>query len=181
MKGKILVSICTMLCFCVIACASKPKKTEDKPICAEWLKPDTAAYNKLGKRLAGVLFAPQKVKCYRLAGKEKVAENDVEIEKNFVRDTLLSTLKKEEVAVLQYSLLKSGKSYSRDSIIVMSPYMPILEFEFQKKKEIAHVVVSLSDMTWTVFFDDKKQFHYNYANEELIAQFCNYYLSLSKK
>ena len=60
----------------------------------------------------------------------------------------------------------------------MSPYMPILEFEFANKKEKAHVVISLSDMTWTVFYDDKKQFNFTYANEELLAQFCNYYVSL---
>jgi hypothetical protein len=178
MKEKFLISVGIMLCLYLGACASKPQKGADKPICAEWIKPDSAAYNKLGKRLATVLFAPQSVKCYHLIGKEKVEKGDVEIDKNFVRDTLLATLKPGEIAVLQYSLLKPAKSYRKNSVVVMSPYMPILEFEFTKKKEKAHVVISLSDVSWTIFYDDKKQFNYNYANEDLVAQFCNYYVSL---
>ena len=177
MENNFLMSIGLMLCLSLSTCANNPPAKKEKPICDEWLLPDSAAYNKLGKRLATILFAPQKVKCYQLIGKEKVEESDIEIEQNFVRDTLLATLKSEEIAVLQYALLKPAKSYEKDSIMVMSPYMPILEFEFTKKKEKAHVVVSLSDMTWTVFYDDKKQFNYNYANKELFAQFCNFYLS----
>lgn len=181
MKEKVFIMICLMINQCFCSCASgASKKVEEKPICAQWKQPDSEAYNKLGKRLATLLFSPKSVKCYHLIGKESVAKDDVEIEKNFVRDTLLATLKSDEITVLQYALLKPAKSYKNDSIKVMSPYMPILEFEFTNKKEKAHVVISLSDMTWTVFYDDKKQFNFTYANEELLAQFCNYYVSLYK-
>lgn len=180
MRTNFLISISFMLCICFNACASGPQKKSEKPICEEWLKPDSVVYSKLGKRLATVLFAPQSVKCYHLVGKEKVEQNDVEIESHFVRDAFLANLKSGEISVLQYSLLKPTKSYKKDSITVMSPYIPILEFEFTKKKEKAHVVISLSDMTWSVFYDDKKQFNFTYANEELITQFCNYYVSLYK-
>lgn len=178
---RILFITCIMAFLSLYACASGGKKPSEKPICAEWLLPDSSAYSKLGKRLTTVLFSPQKVNCYYLVGKEKVDKDDVEIETNFVRDTLLAKLNSGEIAVLQYSLLKPSKSYEKnDSVIVMSPYMPILEFEFIKKKEKAHVVISLSDMTWTIIFDDKKQFNFPYANGDLIAQFCNYYISKYK-
>lgn len=178
MKERFLLTISIMMSLSLSACASNgSKKVSGKPICAAWLAPDSAAYSKLGRRLASVLFSPQTVKCYHLSGKAEVAKSDVEIEKNFVRDTLLATLQAGEINVLQYALLKPAKSYARDSVIVMSPYMPVLEFEFAKKKEKAHVVISLSDFSWTIIYDDKRQFNYTYANEAIIAQFCNYYLS----
>lgn len=174
---RILFITCIMAFLSLYACASGGKKVNEKPICAEWLLPDSSAYNILGKRLTTVLFSPQKVNCYYLIGKEKISKDDVEVETNFVRDTLLAKLNGDEITVLQYSLLKPSKSYEKnDSVILMSPYMPILEFEFIKKKEKAHVIVSLSDMTWTIIFDDKKQFNFPYANGELITQFCNYYI-----
>lgn len=174
---RILLIACIMASFSLCVCANGGKKTNEKPICAEWLLPDSLAYSKLGKRLATILFSPQKVNCYYLVGKEKIDKNDVEIETNFVRDTLLGKLDVSEIAVLQYSLLKPSKSYKKsDGAIVMSPYMPILEFEFIKKKEKAHVIISMSDMTWSIIFDDKKQFNFPYANGELVAQFCNYYV-----
>lgn len=178
MKSRVTFMLGLMLTMVVSACATNPPKGEDSdPICAEWLMPDSAAYNVLGKHLATILFSPQSVKCYHLIGKEEVKKGDIEIEQHFVRDTLLATLKPTEIAILQYALIKPAKSYSQDSIKVMSPYMPILEFEFTKKKEKAHVVISLSDLSWTVIYDDKNQFNFNYANQELISQFCKYYIS----
>ena len=180
MRTNFFVSVGIMLCFCLWACADRPQKDKERLLCAEWLMPDSVAYDKLGKRLATVLFSPQSVKCYRLAGKEKVAEKDVRVEGNFVRDAFLAKLSREEVAVLQYSLMKPAKSYAADSVVVMSPYMPVLEFEFVRKREKAHVLISLSDRTWTVLFDDKRQLTTTYANTELVSRFCNYYVSLYK-
>lgn len=181
MRSKIAFILAMMLTLGVSACATNPPKGNDsKPICSEWLMPDSVVYNTLGKRLATVLFSPQSVKCYYLVGKEKVEKEEVEIEPHFVRDTLLATLKPTEIAVLQYTLIKPAESYLQDSLKVMSPYMPILEFEFTQKKEKAHVVVSLSDLTWTVIYDDKRQFNFNYTNRGLINQFCMFYVSKFK-
>ncbi len=177
MNKNFFIPLSLVLCLCFGACADCPAKTEGKAVCAGWLMPDSAACSVLGDRLTGILFAPQKVKCYHLIGKETIDKDDVEIERNFVRDSLLTTLSKEEIAVLQYALIKPAKSYQTDSILVESPYGPELEFEFTKKKETAHVVVSLSDMTWAVVYDGKHQFRYNYTDKEFIARFCEYYLS----
>ena len=181
MNYKFILVLGIALCLGVSACAWSPKKGKvEKTICAEWLMPDSAAYNKLGKRLATILFSPQSVKCYHLLGKENVEKGEFSVEQNFVRDTLLATFSSEEIAVLQYLLLKQAENYESDSVRVMSPYIPILEFEFIKKKEKAHVIISLSDMTWTVVYDDKRQFNYNYTNEELISQFCDFYIKKYK-
>ena len=179
MKPRLLILLVMLMNLSLSACAGEPqKKSSEKPLCAAWLTPDTAAYNKLGKRLSKVLYQPSRVKVYHLVGKEEIGKDEVEIEKNFVRDTLLCDLKNEEIAVLQFSLFSSSKSYLNDSIAVMSPYIPQLEFEFtSKKKEVAHVIISLSDMTWSVIYDDKKQFNFNYDNNELISRLCRYYMS----
>ena len=42
------------------------------------------------------------------------------------------------------------------------------------------MLISLSDRTWTVLFDDKRQLNTTYANTELVSRFCNYYVSLYK-
>lgn len=181
MNYRFILILGLALCLGVSACAWNPKKGKvEKPICAEWLMPDSTAYNKLGKRLTTILFAPQTVKCYHLIGKEKIENGELAFEQNFVRDSLLATFSSNETSVLQYILLKQGENYESDTVRVMSPYLPILEFEFTKKKDKAHVIISLSDLTWTVIYDDKRQFNYNYSNEELIAQFCDFYLSKYK-
>lgn len=178
MKQRLIILIGVALCFGLTACAWGPKKAKtEKPICAEWLMPEHFVVEKLGNRLASVLFAPQSVRCYSLVGKEKVEEGDIEIEPNFVQEELLATLRPNEIVVLQYALLKPANSYENDSIVVMSPYIPAIEFEFRRKNEKANVVISLSDMTWTVIFDGKAQFNYNYANKDLISQFCKFYIN----
>ncbi len=163
------------------ACASNSaKKSKNKPICAAWLMPDSTVCKKLGNRLTSVLFSPQKVKCYHLTGKEHVEKNEVEIEDHYVRDTMICNLSADEISVLQFILLRPSKNYERDSMIVMSPYLPTLEFEFSKKKETAHILVSLSDLSWSVIYDGKRQFNFNYKNHALLETFCKYYLSLYK-
>lgn len=176
MKVKILITSLLFLAVCFAACSGSSKK-DGKPLCDEWKQPDSIAYNQLGKSLATVLFQPKDVKCYHLVGKETIGEDEMQIEPGFVRDTMLAKLDKEEYSLLQFSLLSVGKNYERDSVVVMSPYVPCLEFEFSRKKETAHVIISLSDFSWTVVYDDKRQFNFNYIDTPTMEQFCKYYLS----
>ena len=139
--------------------------------------PDSIVYKRLGKSLSEILFSPAKVKVYSLKGVENVGKNDVEIEDHFVRDTLVATLDSKQIALFQYLLLANEENYKNDSVQIRAPYLPQLEFEFIKKKDqIAHVVVSVNDRTWTVVYDDKVQFNWNYANKSLVARFCNYFI-----
>lgn len=139
---------------------------------------DSVVYASLGKSLFEILSSPQKVSCYLLKAKEEIKEEDVVIEKPFVRDTLLvEKMSKDDVAILQYLLPMDKENYQNDTIKVRSPYIPYLEFLFTKKKSEAHVLVSLSDFTWTVIYDEKRQLHWNYADKRQICRFCKQFLN----
>ncbi|MBQ8713420.1 MAG: hypothetical protein IJ551_11480 [Prevotella sp.] len=145
------------------------------------IAPDSTASAVLGRSLSEILFSPTKVNVYSLKLKDRVDKDDVEVEDHIVRDSLLAVLSGEETAVLQYILLSDGNSYQRDSIIVRSPFTPALEFEFVKKKVTAQVVMSPLDNSWTVWYDGKRQFHFNFADKKGVKRFCRYYLNLKSK
>lgn len=152
-------------------------KSPDQPVCNEWIHPDETAYNALGRRLTDVIVNAKSVKVYSLIPKEKTNPDDYVIEAPFVRDSLLGKLTKEQQTVLCYNLISNGANYHNDStLIIMSPYVPVIEFEFTKKKEVAHVIISLSDYSWSVKYDDKIQFRYNYASGTFMKRFCDYFL-----
>lgn len=160
----------------VFAFGSCAQEAGDKGIKAEkveetWLVPDSASYSKLGKKLTSILFTPTKVQCYHLVYNDSITCNDVQVERNIARGSLIATLDKSQIALLQFALFKPAESYQQDSVTVRAPYNPLLEFVFTKKKEEAHVIVSTNDMTWTVIYDDKRQFNYNFANKETLLRF----------
>lgn len=172
---------------CYAACSPGSKdntaktKTE-KPVCNKWIHPDNVAYKALGRHLTNILINAKTIKVYSLVPKEQLNPDDYEVDAHFVRDSLLGTLTKEQAIVLDYNLISNGANYTKDtSLIVMSPYYPVIEFEFTKKKEVAHVIISFSDYTWTVKYDDKIQFKYNYASGTFIKRFCDYFLNNTNK
>jgi hypothetical protein len=178
MKKFLLTIMMTLTVVGMTSCNAKNIKGEP----GSMFTPDSAAYKALGKSLSEILFSPKKVKVYSLKGVETVGKNDVEIEDHFVRDTLLATLDSEQIALLQYLLLSSGENYKNDSLPIRAPYLPQLEFEFTKKKgQVAHVVVSVSDRTWTMVYDDKVQFNWNYAYKDIFTRFCNYFIEINNK
>ncbi len=171
---------------CFAACSHSPetnpqKAKAERPVCNDWIHPDQTAYQALGKRLTDVLINAKSVKVYSLTPKEQLNPDDYEVDAHFVRDSLLGTLTKEQATVLAYNLISNGANYHKDStLIVMSPYYPIIEFEYIKKKEVAHIIISLSNYTWAVKFDDKIQFKYNYASGAFIKRFCEYFINENK-
>lgn len=171
------------LLICIVACqaADKPKKKEnhskETPVCAEWKMPEDSIYRQLGRKLTSILMNPSEVKVYSVAWLDTVTP--YQLEPHFAQDSLLCKLSKEETAILQYNLISNPPSYEDNKLKVMSPYVPVLDFEFKKKKEVAHVVISLSDFSWSVLYDDKKQFTHN-INSESIERFCKYYISKNK-
>lgn len=183
MKTKVLflLTVFTMtVSFSFAACSTngatkkQVKKTTMKEVN---IKPDSAAYACLGKTLTDVLFSPKKVKCYHVVAKDKVdKEKDIEIHSHFVRDTLIAELDTKLIGVLQHELLSDGQNYKKDSVRVRSPYAPQLVFVFEKKKEVAYVLVSLSDFSWSVVYDDKLQFNYNYEDKKAIKRFCDMFV-----
>ena len=174
MKKLFLILMMTLTVTGMASCSAKTVK-ENQVV--SLFTPDSIVYRNLGKSLSEILFSPSKVKVYSLKGVEHVGENDVEIESHFVRDTLIATLDVKQIALLQYLLLASEENYKNDSVQIRAPYLPQLEFEFTKKKgQTAHVVISVNDRTWTIVYDDKVQFNWNYANKGLVARFCNYFI-----
>lgn len=162
--------------------SNTPKTKSKQPVCNDWIHPDQVAYSTLGRSLTDVLINAKTIKVYSLTPKEQLNPDDYEVDAHFVRDSLLGTLTKEQATVLAYNLISNGANYHKDSsLIVMSPYYPVIEFEFTKKKSVAHIIISLSNYTWAVKYDDKIQFKYNYASGAFVKRFCEYFLNENKK
>ena len=153
---------------------NKAKKTE-----TTWLTPDSVSYSQLGKNLTNILLSPNKVECYQLLYNDSITANEVQVERNIMRGPLVATLDKAQIALLQFALIKPAESYQEDSLAIRAPYDPVLEFVFTKKKEQAQVIVSPNNLTWTVIYDDKRQFNFNFANKETLLRF--FALFLKKK
>lgn len=181
----LIVQLLWVNCFAACSPGQKSyaaKSKTEQPVCNEWIHPDDVAYKALGRHLTDILINAKTIKVYSLTPKEQLNPDDYEVDAHFVRDSLLGTLTKEQTIVLNYNLISNGANYTKDtSLIVMSPYYPVIEFEFTKKKEVAHIIVSLSDYTWAVKYDDKIQFKYNYASGTFIKRFCDYFLNKANK
>lgn len=170
---------------CLAACRPTDKKDRkgkaEIAVCNDWIHPDKVAYQELGRKLTDILINAKTVNVYSLALKEKVNADDYVVDSHFVRDSLLCKLTKDQATVLAYNLISNGANYHNDStLIVMSPYYPIIEFEYIKKKEKAHLIISLSDYSWAIKYDDKILFRYNYASGTFIKRFCEYFLNDKK-
>lgn len=178
MKKLFFILMMTLTVVGMTSCCAKTPKGS-KP--TSMFGPDSAVCKSLGKSLTDILFSPNKVKVYSLKGVESIGKKDIEIEEHIVRDTLIATLDAKQIALLQYLLLANEENYKNDSVQIRSPYIPLLEFEFMKKKSRAHVLISLQDRTWTVVYDGKVQCNWNYANKELVKRFSNYFITIKNK
>ena len=159
---------------CMMACAESPKGPAVKE---PWIQPDSTISVQLGNSLSNLLFMPKKVVCHHLLHKQNISENEIQPVKGYVRDTLLATLTDKETAVLQFLLLSNPNSYSEDIISIEAPYLPVIEFVFtDKKKNTASVIVSTSDRSWSIFYDGKEQFNFNYSDARLFERFCKQFL-----
>lgn len=165
----VLFSVLTISCF---AAKEQKIKKESKPAVYA-IQPDSNTYTILGKTMTDILFSPSKVTCYAVKGKAQVDKTDFELEPHYVRDSLIAKLTPSQVALFQFLVLSDKSNYSQDSIKVRSPYVPHLELCFEKKKQQVHVLISQSDFSWTICYDDKKQGNWNYAEKRLVRRFCN--------
>ena len=143
---------------------------------AKNIQPDSTVYAILGQSISDVLFNPSKVTCYTLKGKGEIEPGDFQVEPHWVRNKLVDKLSPQMIGVLQFALIANSENYKNDTLIIKAPYFPILEFEFQKKKDIVHVLISTSDHTWTIVYDGERQINYNYHDCELISRFCDMFI-----
>lgn len=179
MKAKILTllvlfsvgtGICLASCRTDEGNTQLKSKTKGKVVA---IVPDSAAYANLGKTMTDILFSPKKVRCYRVAVKRNVdKEKDIELQPHFVRDTLIAELDTKLTGILQYELLANGQNYKYDSLRVRSPYAPEIVFAFEKKKAVVYVLISPLNYTWSVVYDDKLQFNWNYEDKKAVQRLC---------
>ena len=147
---------------------------------AKSIQPDSTACAMLGQTLSDVLFSPNRVTCYTLKGKGEIEPGDFQVEPHWVRNNLVGRLSPQMVGILQFVLVANGENYKNDTLRIKAPYFPILEFEFQKKKDIVHVLISTLDHTWTIVYNGERQIHYNYHDCQLIERFCNLFVKLDE-
>lgn len=137
------------------------------------IQPDSSVYYSFGKTMSDILFSPSKVTCYTIKGKSTIDKEDYELEPHYVRDSLIAKLNASQIMLLQFNLLSDQENYKKDSIQVRSPYVPCVEFCFEmKKQQPVHVIISLSNFSWTLVYDDKRQGNWNYADKRLMERFC---------
>lgn len=175
---KVLVSLLLLLFPSVFCMASGGKYDNIKPV--RDFSPDSTVCAMLGQKMADVLFCPNRVNCYTLKSKKIVELGECEVEPHWVRDSLLGRLSPQMVGILQFALIANIENYQEDSIRVKAPYVPLLEFEFQKKKDIVHVLISTADHTWTIIYNGERQMNFNYHDCELIERFCNLFIKLDE-
>ena len=161
--------------FCMASCGELGRK---KPI--KSIQPDSTVYAVLGKTISEVLFNPSSVNCYALKGKEEVDSKDFQVEPHWVRDSLVGRLTPELYGVLQFALIANKENYQNDLLHIKAPYIPMVEFEFCQKKQVVHVLISTSDFTWTIMYEDKQLLHFNYQDREFIERFCELFVLNSK-
>lgn len=139
---------------------------------------DSVVYANLGESLYNVISSPSRVSMYYLKAKETINPDDIVIESPFVKDhVVVEKMSKTDIAILQYLLPFDGENYHNDQARVRSPYLPLIDFVFVKKKVEVHMLISLSDYSWTVVYDGKVQFNWNYSDKKQIARFCKQFIN----
>lgn len=151
------------------SCSSRAENVTEIPI-----KPDTAIVKIVGDTVADVLFTPKSVTLYLSKNRKKLNDKEVEIAPGFVRDTLVTKLTPSNIAVLQFVLLSDTINYKKDKEQIKSPYVPLYEFIFVKKKETVQVLISFSDNYWEIKRGNKTVCKYNFANRELLSRFIDF-------
>lgn len=161
----------TVILFTVLllnSCSGRAENVTYTPI-----TPDTTIAKIVGDTVADVLFAPKSVTLYLSKNRKKLNDREVEIATGFVRDTLVAKLNPSDVAILQFVLLSDTLNYKKDKDQIKSPYVPLYEFVFVKKKETVQVLISFSDNYWEIKRGNKTVCKYNFANRELLSRFID--------
>jgi hypothetical protein len=174
MMKQLVFVLAASLMTSFLACSAKDGNRDKNGI----MKTDSIVQKALGDSIADVLFNPKKVNCYRLKVVEKVEEGQVVAEKFdngevCVRDGFVCSLTDKEKTLLQYLLLADPKNYEQAKPVIRSPYIPMIEFEFIKKKEIVRVLISTTDFSWTIIYKGKVMSNWNYTDRSAINRVCS--------
>lgn len=146
-----------------------PKKTN--PTQSITAGVDSIVMQSLGDSIFQVLFSPDSV----MAAKVNAVKTDTKTQKSISYKPALPMKKvtSNDVQLLQLGYLSDSQNYKNDTIIRMSPYIPIMELDFYRNGEMVKMTVSFSDATWNLVKDDKEVLNYNYKTEEPILKIYN--------
>ena len=171
MKYRFIILLSSLLIL-YPSCIGKGKEPKKSMITSKiWANPNDSIIYHLGDTLTDLLFNPQKVVCYSVEPQDSVSTD--QLEPYFKRGESIRKLSKEEIAIMQFSLFSDPDNYVNDTLVVMSPYIPRLDFEFTGRKgKKANIIISLSDFSWSVLFDGKKQFRFNNHSKDMM-RLCN--------
>lgn len=155
----------------IVACAdSHPCNNKEYQ---QWNAPDSATHAILGNRLTELLMNPKKVEMYNVVFQDSLHRNNPLVEPDFVIDTMICKLDKEQIATLNFILLSDSNNYLTDTLAIpMIPHRPAYVFNFNSKKENALIWYSPGDFTWGIRYDGRNLFYYNVASPETINRFC---------
>ena len=168
---KTYTIILTMMLIPLLGFASCNTKAETVPVVK--ITPDSTIKKNIGDTVTDVLFSPKTVTLYQSKNRKKKNDKEVEIANGFVRDTLIRILKPEQTAILQFLLLSDSQNYKIDSVKIKSPYVPLYEFVFVKKKETVQILVSFSDNYWEIRGNNKTICKYNYVCKDQLGRFID--------
>ena len=165
----LLLSVSLGLC-AVIACADSRAANP----ASAWNAPDSTVTSIIGNRLSALLAKPKKVELYNVVYRDSAHINNTLAEADFVLDTLICKLNKEQISTLRFILTSDRKNYSIDTLAIpMIPHRPMYAFDFKGKDVNAIVWYSPGDFSWGIRYDGRDLFYYNVAYPEIINRFCS--------
>ena len=180
-KMPFLCVVFSLLVF-MTACANTKTVVMDRSNETNWMLTDSVWVKQIDDSLKQVLFTPDTVNCYHISYKEKIKEKDIEVVKDYVRDSLITKLNSSQISVMQYVLISNPANYANDTILVQSPYFPTLEFEFAKKDyNSISIVISILDRSWRMMSMGKEIHAHNIAEVKQLERFCNYFMDIYER
>lgn len=169
----ILFIFASILIGAVWACAESSGKCQGELFSNRWDAPDSAVQSILGNRLTELLMEPKKVEMYTVVYRDSAHRNNEQVEADFVLDSLICKLNKEQTATLNFLLISDSLNYKVDTLAVpMIPHRPEYAFKYTVKKDKAIVWYSPGDFTWGIRYDGRDLFWYNADQPSNVNRFC---------
>lgn len=170
-RSKVLMAAIFMLGVVNQSCSAYPANKETstkKKMNSELVVPGDSVKNILGEEVCSVIFAPTKVKVFRLAS-DKPSDNDKTIG-GYKVEKDMGVIDKTYFPILLFIMADNGE-YLKGSVYPAAPFIPEVAVEFTKKKEVVSVVFSFSGGQLQIVTEGKARKPIKYYNEKQIMQF----------
>ena len=91
----------------------------------------------MGNRLSELVSNPKKVVMYTVIYRDTAHRNNILVEPDFVLDSMICKLSKEQVSTLNFMLVADSANYMVDTLAVpMIPHRPAYAFNYINKKTL---------------------------------------------